>query len=540
LAFIGYAEMLRIPEFGLSETEVWRESILLTGGILVWPLGGPPLGFTRIHDIPLALEIARFAMPLGVFTGAGLLFGRLFGAHIRAFLARFARNHVVVCAEGPDAWEFVADLRREGRDRFVVLDLHVNRGNIHERPPVAILPAADGIDERLLLRAAVPRARAIVALGNEDMRGLETVLRAKAIAARHRPRHMAPLMGRAAIARNTVRMLLQAHPLDRDPTVSQGGRLHVRIVGFGALGQELALEVARGGHFIDERPPLVSIVDPAANTLFARLAQTRPELSKAADFRLLATDMEELPAWDDPTEGQPPSRTVICLKAGILGLQIAAALSQRSTAAGVETGPIFVDLAHAPVAAEVLADTGQPGLARPIFPFGDAASLFTRDVILEETLDMLAREVHEHYRENRASEREAGATVLADLPWHDLPERFREASRHQADHILPKLRAIGCDAVPAPEVSAFTFRPDEIEMLARIEHRRWNAERRVAGWRFAATRRDEAREHPSLVSWESLSESERDKDREAVRAIPAILARAGFAIRRRPAAARSP
>lgn len=562
LAFIGYAEMLRIPEFGLTETEVWRESILLTGGILVWPLGGPPLGVTRIHDIPLTLEIARFAMPLGVFTGAGLLFGRLFGAHIRAFLARFARNHVVVCAEGPDAWQFVADLRREHRDRFVVLDLHINRGNIHERPPVAILPAADGIDERLLLKAAVPRARAIVALGNEDMRGLETVLRAKTIAAMHRPRHMAPLMGRAAIAavsageatealfgvhnstfsfrpisiaRNTVRMLLQAHPLDRDPTVRQGGRLHVRIVGFGPLGQELALEVARGGHFIDERPPLVTIVDPAAHALFARLAQARPELSKAADFRLLASDMEDLPAWDSPTEEQLPSRTVICLKAGILGLQIAAALSQRSSAAGVETGPIFVDLAHAPVAAEVLADTGQPGLARAIFPFGDAASLFTRDVILEETLDLLAREVHEHYRENRASEREAGAAVLADLPWHDLPERFRDANRHQADHILPKLRAIGCDAVPATSapVPAFAFQPSELAMLSRVEHRRWNAERRVAGWRFAPVRRDEAREHPSLISWDELSESERDKDVQAVQAIPAVLARAGLAIRRR-------
>lgn len=561
LALIGYAQLLRLPEFGLTEIEVWRESILLTAGILVWPLGGPTLGFPRIHDIPLALEIARFMIPIGVFTGAALLLGRLFGAHIRAFLARFARNHVVVCADGPDAWQFVADLRRERRDRFVVVDLHAHRGNIHERPPVPILPASDGIDEGLLLRAAVPHARAIVALGNEDMRGLETVLRAKTVAARHRPRHMAPLMGRAAIsavsageatealfgahdrtfafhpisiARNTVRMLLRAHPLDRDPKMLRGGRLHVRIVGFGALGQELALEIARSGHFADERTPIISIVDHQAAALFARLSQTRPEFAEAAEFRPVPADTPDLAVWDDSTHEPAPTRTVICLGAELPVLQIAAALRQRSTTAGEEAAPIFVHLANTPIAAGALRAAEPKGAAPPIVPFGDATSLFTREIVLNEALDTLAREVHEHYRDNRANEGDAGGKVAADLPWDDLPESFREANRHQADHILPKLRAIGCDALSGSEINAFAFQLDEIETLARIEHRRWNAERRVAGWRYAAARRDEAREHPSLVSWESLSEREREKDREAVRAIPDILARAGLVIRRGP------
>jgi hypothetical protein len=43
--------------------------------------------------------------------------------------------------------------------------------------------------------------------------------------------------------------------------------------------------------------------------------------------------------------------------------------------------------------------------------------------------------------------------------------------------------------------------------------------------------RDDARKiHPLIVGWEQLDETERDKDREPVREIPEMLARAGFEI----------
>jgi hypothetical protein len=564
LAFIGYFEMMRRPEFGLSGIEVWRETFLLTGGLVTWPFLAPPLGLQRIHDIPWPLELARFVVPLGVFSGAGLLLARAFGAKFRAFRSRFARDHIVVCAGGPAAWQFVADLQRDSRSRVVVLDLDTTRKDIEGGAPVPILPVAGGIDEAPLLRAAVPWARAIVALGNDDILGLEIMLRAKSVAAKHRPPHAAPLIGRAAlsrgtaedatealfgtrdrsfdyrpisVARNTVRQLFQAHPLDRDPVIRGGGRPHIRIVGFDAVGQELALEVARSGYFTDGWLPLITLIDPEANRRFDRLAQRAPDLGKAAEFRLVTARIEDIPTWDDRADRLPLARTVLCLDDEILGLRTAAALRQRW--AGIETPApaIFVHLARAPIAAEALRTAEAQGPGPAIVPFGDAASLFTRDIVLDETLDTLAREVHAHYRENRVAHGDADANLPADRPWDDLPESFREASRHQADHMLPKLRLIGCAAMSDRTAPPFAFSPDEIEQLSRIEHRRWSAERWVAGWQFAPARRDEAREHPSLVSWEELSESEREKDREAVRAIPAVLARAGLAIRRRPGAA---
>ena len=55
-----------------------------------------------------------------------------------------------------------------------------------------------------------------------------------------------------------------------------------------------------------------------------------------------------------------------------------------------------------------------------------------------------------------------------------------------------------------------------IEALAIAEHRRWMAEKIVAGWRHAALRDDSRRLHPSIRPYDDLSEPEKQKDRNTV------------------------
>ncbi|NIN65134.1 MAG: hypothetical protein GTO63_10630 [Anaerolineae bacterium] len=50
------------------------------------------------------------------------------------------------------------------------------------------------------------------------------------------------------------------------------------------------------------------------------------------------------------------------------------------------------------------------------------------------------------------------------------------------------------------------------------------------GWRPGSKRNDEVKMNPALVPWEELPEEQKDKDRDLVRGIPDILARAGYAI----------
>ena len=109
---------------------------------------------------------------------------------------------------------------------------------------------------------------------------------------------------------------------------------------------------------------------------------------------------------------------------------------------------------------------------------------------------------------------------------------MKEANRAQAQHIGVKLARAGCDLIPleASEQPLFEFTRDEIEDLGRLEHDRWCAERRAAGFRLGPERDLHRRTTPYLVPWESLPDDVRDLDRNIVRTLPRTVAKAGFQI----------
>jgi RyR domain len=72
---------------------------------------------------------------------------------------------------------------------------------------------------------------------------------------------------------------------------------------------------------------------------------------------------------------------------------------------------------------------------------------------------------------------------------------------------------------PQPvETSSAELSPDILELteqLARNAHEVWARERIAQGWRFGKERNDARKEHPCLVPYEQLPESEKVYDRNA-------------------------
>ena len=63
------------------------------------------------------------------------------------------------------------------------------------------------------------------------------------------------------------------------------------------------------------------------------------------------------------------------------------------------------------------------------------------------------------------------------------------------------------------------------ELLARNAHDIWGRQRLSDGWRNGPKRDDEAKEHPCLVPYEELPESEKEYDRNAaMETLKAIIA----------------
>ncbi|MCC6785565.1 MAG: Ryanodine receptor Ryr [Planctomycetes bacterium] len=83
--------------------------------------------------------------------------------------------------------------------------------------------------------------------------------------------------------------------------------------------------------------------------------------------------------------------------------------------------------------------------------------------------------------------------------------------------------------VPKPIDTARVVLPPALialtERLAENAHELWASERIAQGWRYGPRRDDQRKEHPGLVPYAALSESEKDFDRRtAMGSIAAILA----------------
>ncbi len=75
---------------------------------------------------------------------------------------------------------------------------------------------------------------------------------------------------------------------------------------------------------------------------------------------------------------------------------------------------------------------------------------------------------------------------------------------------------LGC-----PAYIFFYQRRDRV-YLARLEHERWMNEKIEQGWRYGSVRDDIQKIHPSLVTYDKLSEKEKDKDRNTIHQIPQV------------------
>jgi hypothetical protein len=147
-------------------------------------------------------------------------------------------------------------------------------------------------------------------------------------------------------------------------------------------------------------------------------------------------------------------------------------------------------------------------------------------------LDLMAQEFHARYRADNLRKIQPDALKH----WEHLPETYKKANTEQAAYAIRILEAAGFGVRPAKGTPVlFTdFKPGEIELMAQLEHGRWNIERLRDGWRPGP--RDDAKKlHNCLVAWKDLPtkpENVRLYDRNAVRAFPEILAKAGLEVYR--------
>jgi hypothetical protein len=71
-----------------------------------------------------------------------------------------------------------------------------------------------------------------------------------------------------------------------------------------------------------------------------------------------------------------------------------------------------------------------------------------------------------------------------------------------------------------------------VEFLAKNTHENWAKERVDQGWQYGPSRNDARKEHPCLIPYEKLPESEKEHDRIAATEVLKTIILLGFSLKK--------
>ena len=320
-----------------------------------------------------------------------------------------------------------------------------------------------------------------------------------------------------ALEDRAARSLLARWPLHFGIDPVYGQRPHLLFAGFAAPARALMVQALRLIHY-DAQRPRVTVLAADPDACAAAFNRAYPQAGQVADVLWSTFDRPNL-------DGAPPvTQVLVCAERPALGLELARTLARRIAAGHGASPPVLLEVGDTDLSGEIADWDGQ------VIPFSYLEEACRPQVLLDGEGDRLAQTIHAYYTDSIAAQGRDPTTEPAGRPWARLAISYRDANRHQADHLWAKLAVTDCRAVPEEQVESFAFAPLEAERMAIIEHLRWSAERYLDGWTYSPQRDNRRKHHPQLVPYASLSEPMKDLDRFAVRGVPALLARSGLGV----------
>jgi hypothetical protein len=516
--------------------------------------------------VPLALELARFMIPILTAAAAINALLGIFRQEVDVFRLRFIRNHVIVCGLSRKGAQLAESLRARG-EAVVVIELDEENDRIDScRQHGAIVLTGDATDAMLLRKVGLSQARGLIAVCDDDGINAEIALRAQELyqGSKERPftclahivvpalntllqEHGATLQSDAfrlelfnVFERGARRMLLE-YPAWNEARRADGPAPHILVIGLGWMGENLVRRAAWDWWNSAPHPQKrlkITIIDRKAEAKLASLHYRIPQLASACQLIPLQMDIRspefERAAFLFDEQGK------LCIDAVYIlvdddALSLSAGMSLLEHMAGRDV-LIVMRMAEEGGLARLLNDRKDHlDLYHNLFVFGLLDRICTPDLLTTTRRDLLARAF---YEESAFRRRQAGAIAYPEPalpPWEWLAEALRQPSYRQADQVQALLAEIGADIIPLNdwEAPALQFSPGEVERMARRYHEARQAKKMKEGQLYAPGMGDpQARFSADLVAWEQLPESSKENDRQYVRDIPAFLGRAGYQVKK--------
>lgn len=497
-------------------------------------------------DIPWQLHVARLLVPAVAVLATFNVLVAAITRPVRMALMPHASGHIVVCGTEQLTEAALKILAARGR-QIVMLAADIPPGRRESLEGLGLtIVEADPRQPAAFDAVNLKHASAVFLAQGDDMANLDLAM----LVIEHattRPTGKAPLALAVLIEREDLARELDAnldslarsrnvryHRIcpDRDGLRQDLGRLapallktgqdqrsHVLMIGLVGNWQQVLLQLIVSAQDQPDQTPLFTLVlDEPQHRAFAAWRAERADLPLVSEFIAVERGAGLLPAEADLAAWRaqvPPPQLAVILHPDAEAVTTALALMRPDNPFGLIDQPILVRRTSEDRLLGRLIGRHPAGPRQHVRPFGGLVRAEAIERILDRKGDDAAIALHASYLD-KANTR-GDTPTPAVVAWDELSENLRDANRAAAEHRPILVAAAGGEEAAA--AVAADISSEGMERLARIEHRRWMADRIDRGWRSGPVRDDGRRISPSLVPYDALSPTDQHKDRESVRAV---------------------
>jgi voltage-gated potassium channel Kch len=534
------------------------------------------------NHINWAMEIGRW-MAASVFMMSVFFFiFKLFKDEVRLIGLGFYRHHVIICGLGKIGLRLAYQFKKQGY-HVVAIETRSQTEALRKADSIGIpVIIGDAKKEKYLRRARFRRASHVFAVTSDDNTNISIAFMLNDLFFKLHPKKMQGKPDHETtkcwlfILDQKIRREIEYHYLlqEKNPLYEINIRgmdiftLSARkahetfyldyipikeksntevlfiVAGFDQMGEAMILQALKVGHYANEHPIRIAIIDSDAENKWADFIRRHPVdksfctadilvvsipddpgyLDKLAELSLSENSKNKIITYAFCYENKQ-SRDETDIADDNLNFVLASRLAKLVKEQKLRI--LFYQDSNRGFAMIFPSDNSIKTDGVQIIPFGMIEDTVYIDDLLNEKQDLLAIQINKHYLKNLPANIGRPESDF-DNSWNELSEDSKDSSRQSADHIPVKMRAIGTVVSDLQQnKDPITDMSKWIDLLSKIEHNRWFAEKTLAGWvptKDKGGKKDPVKkEHPDLVPWKDLLPAEQRKDIFMISAIPECL-----------------
>lgn len=490
-------------------------------------------------NYPVAIEVSRFTGAVFTISTIIKFLFRMVHKEWQLLIKKWNGNHIVIVGYNSLVKVLVQNLLKE-KESLVVIDPNLTEDEVNEwsHPNLSIIKEEFN-NASLFKKIGIKNAKTIVFFDKNDGKNIDhylyTIDRLKTprqkidmivhiqdknystsveeleqmIASEYQDlRHQFELkiVNAHAILANQILNDFPVFKNHQQQFASPTGKLTILFVGFGQTANHLLVGFIERLHIVNWEGVKFIVLDREANKKQRRWKKQYPEIEGKVNI-----EFQQYEALEDHLDDyinnplQPITHAYIGLPDDYENVLISREIAQSSPKVS-----IYARMKIEQHASEWFKKLNKKHVIDRI---GDYRSALNPQYFFNEKLDASAKRMHRYYAESKGYESE---------DWSELPHFSKESNRTLMNHLDVKLCILGlerCIETNGPDEQYIQSKTEfanwiapKLDLLAQIEHRRWQIYHFLHDWKVKEPIRGENRKnedaklHMLLCDWQDLDE----------------------------------